>query len=230
LFRSWGTAVSAVLQASRLSTSDGQGTARGAITFIRPWLANILGVAILLAGIGVMAGTSGGETVTWNRGSDTWNVLHYSLHEAVEDGLGAAGGGADAVLAAIPQADDWLDQMTDAFWRFSIPWIVCLVFSAVAAVVMGMACVVQVVTLSRQINSINTEVRRVKTASGTGTGSTSSSLTANLERREGLVRVLRNVIATSSVLALSMIGYVVSCIVGELASNRTPIFQIHRGE
>ena len=76
------------------------------------------------------------------------------------------------------------------------------------------------------------EKARVKTASGTGpeTSSTNSDLTANLVRREGLTRVLKNVIETMITLILSMIGYVVSCIVGELASNRTPIFEIHKGQ
>ncbi len=227
---SWATAISAVLQASRLSTSDGQGTARGAITFVRPWLANLIGLVVLLAGIGVMAGTAGASTATWNKGSAAWNILHEELHLARDGGAGDAGGDASTVLGAIPQADAWLATMSDAFWRFSIPWIVCLVFSAVTAGVMAVACVVQVATLSRQIGAINVEVEKVKTASGTGTGSTSSTLTANIERKEGLVRVLRNVIATSIALALSMIGYVVSCIVGELASNRTPIFEIHKGK
>lgn len=160
----WGTVVSAVLQASRLSSADGSGSARGAILIIRPWLVNLLAVVVLLAGIGVMAGTSGRETVDWNHGSDAWNLLHAWLIQQFHANAGQAGD-ATTVTNAIPLANTWLDQMTVAFWRYSIPWIVCLTFSALAALVMSVACFVQVLTLSRQIGAINREMRRVKTSS-----------------------------------------------------------------
>ena len=228
---SWGTTVSAVLQASRLSSADGGTGARGAIVVVRPWLVNIFALIVLFTGIGVMAGTAGSETVTWNRGSDAWNLLHAWLVQNFHSNAGAAGDAA-TVTGAIPLADTWLNEMTTAFWRYSIPWIVCLVFSALTALVMSVACLVQVVTLSRQIGAINRDIRRAKMGSGlsVGPGSTTSSTAAGLERKRGLVGVLRNVIATSVALTVSMLGYVVSCVIGELDSNRTAIFQRHKGE
>ena len=112
----WGTSVTAVLQANRLSTTEGQGTARRAITFVRPCLANDFGLIFLLTGIGIMAGTAGSETVSWNKGADAWHVLHEELHIARDGGAGAGGGDANTIFAAIPQADDWLEEMTVAFW------------------------------------------------------------------------------------------------------------------
>jgi len=124
----WGTTVAALLQANRLTSADGQTSIMGTHVWIPPWLVNFFFIIILLTAIGVMAGTSGGETTAWNRGAGAWSVLHDSLVVSFQSNAGAAGD-ATAVLAMIPQADRWLSTMTKAFWRFQMPWIVCLTFS-----------------------------------------------------------------------------------------------------
>ena len=223
--------MSAIIQRGRLNPAEAGSATPPPSFLMHPWFANILALSVLFTGIGVKAGTSGGETVTWNRGASAWVQLHAELHRVRDTGAGKVPGtDATTVTDAIPWADARLAEITGAFWQFSIPWVVCLVFSMVAASVMSVGCLLQVMTLARQIGTINQEVTRVKTGSGAAGGSTSSALASGLARKEGLVRVLRNVIATSVALSISMLGYVVSCIVGELASNRTRIFQRHRGE
>ena len=218
--------MSAILQASRLNSANSSGAPRGAIIVLRPWLVNIFALVVLFAGMGVMAGTAGSETVSWNKGSDAWELLHAWLLNCLHIN-GGAPQDATFVTDNIPLANTWLEQMTVAFWRFSIPWIVCLVFSAFTALIMSIACFVQVVTLSKQIKAITREIVRTKTGSG---ASTASSVTGGIERKKGLIRVLRNVIATSLTITLSMLGYVVSCVIGEINSNMTAIFQRHEGE
>ncbi len=124
----WGTTVAALLQASRLTSADGQTSVMGTHVWIPPFLVNAYFIIVLLVAVGVMAGTSGGETTTWNRGAGAWSVLHASLQEGLQANAGAAGD-ASSVLARVPQADRWLGTMGRAFWRFQMPWIVCLTFS-----------------------------------------------------------------------------------------------------
>ncbi len=224
--RRWGTLLSAILASSRLNSADGSG-GRGAIAFARPWLVNIFAIVVLLAGLGVMAGLAGSETVAWNKGSDAWELLHRWLLTCLHINNGAPQNAA-FVTDNIPLADAWLEEMNIAFWRFSIPWIVCLVFSAFAALVMSVACLIQVLSLSRQIKAINMDIGRAKM--GSVQGSTLSSAAGGIERKKGLVGVLRNVIATSLTLTLSMLGYVVSCVIGEINSNMSTIFQRHKGK
>ena len=101
----------------------------GSHVWVPPVLVNFYFVIVLLTAIGVMAGTSGGETTDWNRGAGTWAVLHDSLLTAFQANAGATGD-ASSVLARIPQANRWLGTMARAFWRFQMPWVVCLTFSA----------------------------------------------------------------------------------------------------
>ena len=125
---SWGTTVTSLLQASRLTSADGQTSVMGAHVWIPPWMINTFFLVVLFTAVGVMSGTSGGETTDWNRGAGAWSVLHDSLLVAYRANSGATGD-ANSVLARIPQADRWLNTMAHAFWRFQMTWIVCLTFS-----------------------------------------------------------------------------------------------------
>lgn len=95
---------------------------------------------------------------------------------------------------------------------------------------MLIACAAQVYTLTAQIRSLNHEIRSARVSSiDSPQSSTNSTLGSNLERKRGLITVLRNVIVLSILLALSCLGYVASCIVGQLASNQTLIFRRYKG-
>ncbi|KAI5481047.1 hypothetical protein MNV49_006233 [Pseudohyphozyma bogoriensis] len=206
----WGTGVAALLQSTRLKTSENmqpmnvKGSSLAKLPAI--WV-NFYFVFTGLAAPAAMAVITVVGTLSWNRGIAAYNKLDKALAVAEANNNGQAGN-ADTVLAAVPLANEYLATMSSNFWKWSLPFGVCLTFAAIAAVTMLLACFTQVRTLSSQIRFIREAIAR--STSQVGAPSLNSSIDTELDRKAGLF------------------AYISVCVVGQDSTRESPIFHIHR--